>query len=122
MRDQRLAFTTAADGSATVNGETGLNGKLYAVEYDYGNADTGADFTLTCEGYTSKPLLTITNAGVADAWWYPRDLVHAVSDGVALTGTSGGDRACPILAGVPKLVVAQGGNVKTGALVLHYED
>jgi hypothetical protein len=53
--------------------------------------------------------------------FYPRDLVHAVADGAALTGTAGGDRTMPILAGVLKVTVASGGNAKSGKLIIYYE-
>ncbi len=122
MKDIRLKFTTSDAGAATVLGERAIHGKLFCVEYQPGTTDTGATITLTCEGLASKPLLTKASAGTSNAWFYPRDLVHAVADGSALTGTSGGDRVCPLLAGVPKLVVASGGNAMSGAVVLHYEE
>jgi hypothetical protein len=55
-------------------------------------------------------------------WFYPRDLVHAVADGAALTGTAGGDRAKPLLNGVPQLAVASGGTTFAGRVILYYED
>ena len=122
MKEMILSITTAADGSATVNGESPILGKLFAVEYQWGTLDATADLTLTCESLSSKPLLTITDAAQANAWYYPRDLVHAVSNAAALTGTAGGDRALPIMQGKPKVVVAQGGNAATGKLILYYED
>jgi hypothetical protein len=122
MKDMRLSYTTDGDGAATVYGERAITGRLYAVLYLPGTTDTDADLTLTCEGAAAKPLLTKANAGTADAWFYPRDLVHGVENGATLTGTSGGDRVCPLLAGVPKLAVAQGAAGKSGAVVLFYED
>jgi hypothetical protein len=97
---------------------------LYAVEYQPGTIATGATLTLTCLGGNAaeKPLLTKASAGTANSWYYPRDLVHAVTDGSALTGTSGGDRACPILQGVVKAVIASGGNSKVGYVAIYYED
>ena len=120
MNKQTISFTTAADGSATALGHN-ANGKLYAIEYQPGDIATGATITATCEGAGTKPLLTQANAGTAVLWKYPRDLVHAVADGAALTGTSGGDRTMPILAGVLKVVVASGGNAKSGKVIFHYE-
>ncbi len=121
MKEMILSIATAADGSATVNGEYAVLGKLFAVEYQWGTLAATADLTLTCEGAASKPLLTITDAAQTNAWYYPRDLVHAVANGAALTGTAGGDRAMPILAGKPKVVVAQGGATAIGKLILYYE-
>ena len=121
MNKQTLSFTTAADGSATAVGKV-LNGKLYAIEYQPGDVATGATITVTCEGVGSKPLLAQANAGTAVLWKYPRDLVHAVADGAALTGTSGGDRCLPILAGVLKVVVASGGDTKSGKVIVYFEE
>ena len=120
MIRQVLTYTTAANGSASVTGSAAL-GKLYAVEYQPGSTDTGATLTLTCEGDATKPLLTKASAGTSNSWYYPRDLVHAVADGAALTGTAGGDRTQPLLAGKFKLVVASGGNAKSGKVIVYYE-
>ena len=120
MNKQTISVTTDASGDAAVFGHS-LNGKLYAIEYHPGDIATGATLTVTCNGVGVKPLLTQANAGTAVLWKYPRDLVHAVADGAALTGTSGGDRTMPILAGVLKVVVASGGNAKSGKVIFHYE-
>jgi len=121
MKKQTITVTTIADGSGSAVGHT-VFGELCAVEYQPGTLATGATIVLTCEGAGSKPLLTKANAGTAVAWFYPRDLVHAVADGAALTGTSGGDRTEPILSGVLKIAVTSGGNVKTGKVIFYYED
>ena len=120
MNKQTISVTTIADGSGTTVGHVAY-GKLYAVEYQPGTLATGATITLTCEGVGSKPILTKASAGTAVAWFYPRDLVHAVADGAALIGTAGGDRAQPILSGVLKVVVASGGNTMTGKVIFYYE-
>lgn len=120
MSRQILSYTTDSSGDATVNGKA-IQGKLYAVMYAPGNTDTGATVTLTCEGTGSKPLLTKATAGTSNAWFYPRDIVHGVADGAALTGTSGGDRALPLMDGAPKLVIASGGAAKTGSVIVYYE-
>jgi predicted RecA/RadA family phage recombinase len=121
MKKQTISVTTIADGSGTGIGHS-VFGELCAVEYQPGTIATGATITLTCDGVGSKPLLTKASAGTAVAWFYPRDLVHAVADGAALTGTSGGDRTEPILSGVLKIVVASGGDTKTGKVIFYYED
>ncbi len=112
--------THASTGAATTSGERSIFGRLYAIEYRPGTIDTGATVTVTCEGASTKALLTKANAGTADTFYYPRDLVHAVADGAALTGTSGGDRCLPVLNGTPKVVIASGANSKTGYVTLYY--
>jgi hypothetical protein len=121
MRTVILTATTTAGGAATVNAPTGILGKLYAILYKPGTLDTGATITVTCEGMNSKPLLTKTTAGTVDTLFYPRDLVNGVADGAALTGAAGGDRTMPLLIGIPRLVVASGGDTMTGSVVLYYE-
>ena len=122
MRRMRLALATNGSGAASTSGERSVVGRLFAIEYQPNDIDTGATLTVTCEGVGSKPLLTKANAGTAVAWFYPRDLVHAVADGAALTGTSGGDRALPLLSGLPKAVIASGGATNTGAVLLYFEE
>lgn len=119
MKRQVLTVTTDAAGDGSATGSAVL-GKLVAIEYRPGTLDTGATLTVTCESDTSKPLLTKTTAGTSNVWFYPRDLVHAVLDGAALTGTSGGDRAMPILGGAPKVTIASGGDTLTGTAIVYY--
>jgi len=122
MKDVVLKWTTAAGGGATTNGTFAIHGELYAIDYLPGDTDTGATVTVTDEGFMSHTLLVKASAGTANLRFYPRDLVHAAADGAALTGSAGGDRACPIIAGTPRVVIASGGNVKSGSVVIHYED
>ena len=115
-----FAITTNGSGAATVNAVHAILGRLFCIEYRPGTIATGATVTVTCEGAASKPLLTKANAGTSDSWYYPRDLVHAITDGSALVGTSGGDRELPLLNGTPRVVVASGGATLTGAVTLYY--
>ena len=119
MRRQILSVTTNGTGDGTTTGAAVL-GKLFAIEYRPGTLDTDAVVTITCESDTSKALLTLTSPGTSDLWRYPRDLVHAVADGAALTGTAGGDRAMPVLNGALKVLVAAGGDTLTGSVVIYY--
>lgn len=120
MRTITVSVTTNTAGAGSALGDV-VVGKLYAVEYQPGDIDTGATVTLTCESASSKPLLTKATAGTSNAWFYPRDLQHAVADGAALTGTAGGDRTMPIVSGKPKVAIASGGAVKTGKVIFYVE-
>jgi len=122
MKSVNLKITTNGSGAATVTAPTAITGRLFAIEYRPGTIATGATITVTCEGLASKPLLTKANAGTADSWYYPRDIVHAVADGAALTGTSGGDRERPLLDGRPQVVVASGGATASGQLEVFYSE
>lgn len=128
MKSQIFSLTTDTAGAATAGHststvQTAILGKLYAIKYVPGTIDTGATVTVTCQsnGFT-KPLLTKATAGTSTTLFYPRDLVHGVSDGAALTGSAGGDRALPLLAGHIKVVIASGGSVATGSVEIFYED
>jgi hypothetical protein len=120
MRKMILSWTTDVSGDATADGFACF-GKLYAVEYQPA-ATSDATLTLTCTewGAVSKPLLTKATAGASNVWYYPRDVPNKTEDGGALTATSGGDRVMPILAGVPHLVVASGGNALSGKMILYW--
>jgi hypothetical protein len=110
----KLDLTTAADGSATTQAADVYIGLLYAVQLVDGTFDDGVDLTLTCEqGDLSIPLLTKADWNT-DQMVYPRVLEALNTDGTALT-----THTMPILSGKPKAVIAQGGNVKTGAVILY---
>ena len=119
LHDIRIPFTTTAGGAATEY-PTFWPGasRVLAVVYDRGDVDTGADLTLSYDRYdVVETVLTITNAGTSDVIWYPRRIVQD-NVGADLTGLAGGDVEPYLLMGRPKLVVAQGGATKTGALIL----
>ena len=84
IRRLTVPLVTAADGSGTVY-SSAIMGTLIALRYNPGSLDTGADITIT-NGDDNKPILTKSNSGTTAAWFYPRDLVHGVADGAALTG------------------------------------
>lgn len=128
MGRQIFTLTTDAGGAATVgagttSAQSAVMGELSCIKYIPGTLDTGATIVVTCENNgVSKPLLTKASAGTSNTWFYPRDLMHKVEDGAALTGTAGGDRTEPIVDGQFKIVVSSGGNVATGSIVIYYED
>ncbi len=119
-----LTGTTNGSGAATIDATIGVYGRLYAVQWIDGDFDNGVDGTFTIQNAGGQGVaytfLTLTDAN-DDAWYYPRTVVHSEA-GVALTGTSGGDRDLFLLDGTPRLVIAQGGSAKTGGAVLYYFD
>jgi hypothetical protein len=62
--------------------------------------------------------LTLTDAD-NDATYYPRVQVHG-NTGSGLTLITGSDAEMQLMAGVPRLVVSDGGNAKTGGCILFY--
>ena len=114
---QRVTWTTAANGAATANFPKTCNAaKLYAVLWNVGTGDAGIDFTLATTGADgSATVFAVTNAD-ASAKYYPRVAVVDAT-GSALTWYD-----TPILDGRVTLTIAQGGNVKTGSMVILYEN
>jgi len=117
--------TVTTTGACTIDATRGILGKLYAIEYRPNDIDTNVHLTITCRsvGGASKPLLFKEHPGTSNLWFYPRDLVQGVEDGKTdLTGTSGGDCSLPIIQGVPRVVLANGGNtVRTGTVIIYWE-
>ncbi len=112
----KVEIVTDSSGNATVYLEHGINGKpegfLVLLRYAPGDMDTGADLTITGED-SGIPIMTKSNAGTSTVFFYPRALLNAVADGAASTNAS---EFIPINKERIKVIVAQGGNVKTGSI------
>ena len=123
LSEMRLIGETAAGGSVTVTAEHPVFGLLYAVEWVDGDLADGGQGVLSCtltHSAVDYTLLTLANPlANADAWYYPRVLVHSEA-GAALTGTSGGDRTMPVINGVLSLAITSGGATKTGGCIVYF--
>lgn len=116
-----VPVTTAADGSATAYSPY-LSGYLTQIVYaktDYAN---GVDFTITAEA-TGETLWTESdvNASVSKS---PRAATHSTAGVAALyaaAGTAVNDRIALARDRV-KIVLAQGGNEKTGTFHIVVDD
>lgn len=118
-----VSVTTAADGTATAYSSY-LSGSIVQISYvkpGSGNFDDGVDFTITAEA-TGQTLWTESNVN-ATKHCMPRGpthstagvaLVYAATDAVADAPRLGRDRV--------KIVIAQGGNAKTGAFHILVQD
>jgi len=109
-------IVTDASGNATVYIQSsinfGLNGFLICLKYAPGTIATGADLTIT--GETSGiPIMSKTDAGTSNVFYYPRALLNAVADGAASTNSS---EFIPIKNERIKVIVAQGGNGGVGSI------
>lgn len=109
-------IVTDASGDATVYLQHSLNrnpnGFLVCLKYTPGTLDTGADLTITGES-SGIPIITVTNAGTSNVFYYPRALNNAVANAAA---GSAGTEFIPIKDERIKVVVAQGGNVASGSI------
>ena len=123
LRHQRIPFTSDSDGNVVAYGETGVNGYVMAIFYDFGDIAADADFVITYDqGYgVAEAILTLTDQAAADAWFYPRRLVQDEA-GADLTGAAGGDRVPYLMMGRPKITGAQAGDIKSGAFIIFYEE
>lgn len=118
-----LTITTSAGGAFTgYIGDT-LRGYLVALIYAPGGdsgLDTGADLTITCNT-TGIPILTKFNLGTGTSYLFP------AARGTISDNATGGLGTAPF-AQIPlmrekiKVVVAQGGNAKTGTIQAIYDD
>lgn len=109
-------IVTNSSGAATVYLSHGinrnLNGFLVMLKYTPGTIDTAADLTIT--GATSGvPIMTKADAGTSAVFYYPRALPNAVADGAAGTVSA---ELIPIKDESIKVVVAQGGDTKSGSI------
>lgn len=116
---QRVAVTvtTAADGSATAYSDV-LVGKLSQIRYVKTDFDNGSTFTITAEA-TGETLWSESNVD-ASATRAPRQATHStlgVASLYAAAGTAVNDKIA-IGNDRIKIVIAAGGNTKTG--VFHF--
>lgn len=109
---QTVSVTTAADGTATAY-SANVTGWISTIAYQKVDFADGVDFTITLEK-TGESLWVDTNVNASE-------VVRPVSEGnTGSTGAANGNPALPILAANDrvKIVIAQGGNAKSGNFVL----
>lgn len=117
LKYEKLTVTTTALGAGSATSKA-VRGYLVAVDYQDGSFDDGIDFTLdviNSEG--AYNLLTATNAN-DDLTYHPRG-DSCTTAGTVTTGAA--DVFLPII-GQLKFTVASGGDTKTGAVLVFYEE
>lgn len=114
MRRHTVTVTTNSSGDGTGYTSGNVNGVVHAVRYvktDYAN---GVDFVITGES-SAIEILTGTDVN-ASATYEPRAATHSIA-GAALLYAAGGaavSNPIPVAGERVKIVVAQGGDTKTG--------
>ena len=121
IRRFEVPVTTIADGSATEYSPY-LSGYIHDIEYVKTDFADGVDFTITAEG-TGRAIWgeSNVNAAVVKA---PRQPISSIA-GVAALYAAGGTAIFDRIAlgrDRVKIVIAQGGNVKTGAFIITVDD
>jgi hypothetical protein len=110
-----VTITTDASGNATAY-TNAVNGLLSQIRYVKNDYDNGVDFTVTNET-TGEAIWTGTDVN-ASTTVAPRQATVSVANAAALYAAAG--TAVNDLIAIPghriKIVVAQGGNVKSGTL------
>ena len=115
IRSEAVVLTTTSGGAAT--GFTPVvNGFIRAFRYS-GGFDATADITITGDD-TGQPILTLTNQADVVATLHPRQATHDIVGAASLFAGAGEpvESEIPIADERIKIVVAQGGNAKTGTL------
>jgi len=115
-----VSITTASDGSAT-SYSTVLNGKISAIIYTKTDYDNGVDFTITSET-TGQNIWTESNVNASTSR-APRQATHGVDGVASLYAAAGTAVQAPIVLANErvKIVLAQGGNAKTGTFTIILE-
>jgi len=117
IRRFEVTVTTASDGTATAYSPY-LSGFIHAIHYVKTDYADGVDFTITAEA-TGETLWTQSDVNSA-AVKAPRQATHS-NVGVAALYASGGTAVNDRIAlgrDRVKIVLAQGGNAKTGKFII----
>jgi len=109
-----VPIVTDAAGAATVYLGRRITGPVKTIKYEPGDIATGADLVVTGET-TAMPVLTKANAGTSTVFYHPRAVSNQVADGAASAITEVEVHLCQEQL---KVVVAQGGDTKTGAITV----
>lgn len=114
-------ITTDGSGDATVYLTVGTNrklsGQVHAICYEPGTIVIGADLTITGET-TAVPILVKADAGTSNVWYHPRVIPNKNTDGAAFTDVAADIH---VVDERIKVVVAQGGDTKTGTITVYIE-
>jgi hypothetical protein len=119
---ERHAVTLTTDSSGDATGYTPvITGRISAIHYVKTDFANGVDFTVTAEA-TGETIWAETNVN-ASATRAPRQATHGTDGAAALYAAGGTAVQAPI--GLAhdrvKIVVAQGGDTKTGAFHVVFE-
>lgn len=117
MRRVKVQVTTAADGTAT-KFSSRVSGAIHSVHYVKGDFADGVDFAITAEE-TGEGIWTESNVN-ASTVRYPRAPTHSQAGAAALYASGGVgvlDKVAVANDRV-KIVIAQGGNAKSGTFYL----
>lgn len=117
MQVVREVVTLVTDGAGAATGYTNnVTGRILSITYVKTDFANGVDFTITAEA-TGESILALTDQNTA-ATFYPRAATCSVAGAASLYaagGTAVTDRIAVANDRI-KVVIAQGGATKTGAV------
>lgn len=109
-----LSIVTDSDGGATAYTPV-VTGRVLSVVYVKGDFADGVDFTITLEA-TGQSVLALTDQNTSGTF-YPRVGVHDAAGAAATLDGTRLMRDCVVAArDRVKVVIAQGGSVKSGTV------
>lgn len=118
LREINLTGTVpAGETSVTLTSDSGVLGRLYAVEWVDGTLADGVDAVLSVTNTPSgvnKTLLTLTDAN-DDAWYQPREDRHSNAGAAA----SANDQFM-VIAGTLSLTISSAVAAQVGGAVVYY--
>lgn len=120
LRRVRLPLVTSSGGVVTAFSPR-VSGKIHSVHYVKADFADGVDIAITAEA-TGENIWTEANVN-ASAVRYPRAATHTQAGVAALYAASGSPVLDKIALGNDriKVAIAEGGNVKSGAVIVVYE-
>lgn len=121
----RINVTTDSMGDGSDTADRSVLGLLYAVQWidgDLADNNTAVLSVTNTDSGVDQTLLTLAaGEGDADIWYYPRVQVH---DNGAEVLSYDGTEPVPckaVINGTLKLVVASGGDTKTGGCIVYFK-
>ena len=116
-----IDLLTAADGTQTTYSDAPLRGLINAIRFVDTDLDNTLDLTITCEK-SGAAVLTLTDQA-GSATFAPRQPTHDTIGAASLYAAAGEpvEALIPIAGERLKVIVAQGGAAKSGALHVYVE-
>jgi hypothetical protein len=121
IRKFTVNLTTDSGGACTAYTPY-LSGYINAIQYVKTDFADGVDFTITADT-TGESILALTDQNTA-VKVFPRTATHTTVGVASLYAAAGTAVTTRIALGADrvKIVIAQGGNVKTGSVVVTVDD
>lgn len=118
IHDVKFSLTADESGDASETKDLPYVGRVVGIEYDFSGLAATADITVSVAntpGGVGRNLVVFTNSQATG-------FKNLVDDAIDVAGAASGTDVAPIIAGEPKVVIAQGGNATSATVVLYIDD